>query len=240
MSTPSNLRPDGSPMRRHLVTGAGSGIGEALAHRLLDRGDEVLVVGRDPGRAEQLGQALPGAQPLVADLADPAAVEAVADALPAELDSVVHSAGVFQLGPVAELPTEAWQRQVTVNLVAPAVLTRLTLPALRAKRGTVVLVNSGQGWRAAPTWSAYAASKFGLRGFADALRDEEAEHGVRVTSVYPGRVATPMQREVHAAEGKNYDPAQWIDPGTVADAIVGCLDLPADATVSDLRIQPRG
>lgn len=240
MTTPSNLRPDGSRMRRHLLTGAGSGIGEALAHRLLERGDEVLVVGRTAGRAEELGESLPGAQPLVADLADRASIEALADALPAELDSVVHSAGVVELGRVAELSSEAWQRQVDVNLVAPATLTRLTLPALRAKRGTVVLVNSGQGWRAGPGWSAYAASKFGLRGFADALRAEEGEDGVRVTSVYPGRVATRMQEELHAAEGKEYDPADWIQADTVADAILHCLDLPEDATISDLRLQPRG
>lgn len=240
MTTPSNVRPDGSPMQRHLVTGAGSGIGAALAHRLLERGDEVLVVGRTTARAEELGQALPGAQPLVADLAERASIEALAAALPAELDSVVHSAGVVELGRLDEVSSEAWQRQITVNLVAPAVLTRLTLPALRAKGGTVVLVNSGQGLRAGPTWSAYAASKFGLRGFAEALRAEEAEHGVRVTSVYPGRVATRMLEGVHEAEGKEYDPSQWIDPDTVADAIVHCLDLPADATLSDLRLQTRG
>ncbi len=227
-------------MRRHLITGAGSGIGRALAHRLLERGDEVLVVGRTAERAEELGADLPGAQPLVADLADRASIEALADALPAELDSVVHSAGVLELGRVAEMPSEAWERQVAVNLVAPAVLTRLTLPALRAKRGTVVLVGSGQSWRTGPDWSAYGASKFGLRGFADALRAEEAEHGVRVTSVYPGRTATRMQEELHAAEDKAYDPSRWIQPETVVDAVVHCLDLPGDATISDLRLQPSG
>lgn len=240
MTTPSNVRPDGSPMRRHLVTGAGSGIGRELASRLLERGDEVLVVGRTEERAEELGADLPGAQPLVADLADRASIEQLASVLPAELDSVVHSAGVLEIGPVAEMSGEAWQRQIDVNLVAPAVLTRLTLPALRAKRGTIVLVGSGQSWRSGPQWSAYAASKFGLRGFADALRQEEGEHGVRVTSVYPGRVATRMQEELHEAEGKEYDPDDWIQPGTVVDAIVHCLDLPPDAMVSDLRIQPRG
>ena len=207
-------------MSRHLITGAGSGIGALLAERLLERGDE-----------------LPGATVLVADLTDPAQVEALD--LPGSLDSVVHAAGVVDLAPVADLSTAAWTEQLAVNLVAPAVLTRVALPALRAARGTVVFVNSGAGLFAHPTWSAYAASKHGLRALADSLRAEEQEHGVRVSSLYPGRTATPMQAKVHDQEGKDYDPAAWIDPATVVDAVLHVLDLPGDATVTDLSIKPR-
>jgi short-subunit dehydrogenase len=101
-----------------------------------------------------------------------------------------------------------------------------------------VFVNSGAGLHAHPSWGAYAASKHGLRALADSLRAEEQEHGVRVTSVYPGRTSTPMQAEVHRQEGKAYDAADWIDPKTVADAIVRVLDLGDDATFSDLTIRP--
>ena len=152
---------------------------------------------------------------------------------------MVHAAGVVTLGPVAELGVDAWRSQLDVNLVAPALLTRALLPALRAARGTVVLVNSGAGQVAHPTWAAYAASKHGLRALADSLRAEEAEHGVRVTSVYPGRTATAMQERVHAQEGKDYDAGQWIRPETVSDAILGVLDLGDDASVPDLSIKPR-
>ena len=125
-----------------------------------------------------------------------------------------------------------------MNLVAPAALTRVALPALRAARGTVVFVNSGSGLRANPGWAAYAASKFGLRALADALRAEEREHGVRVTSVYPGRTATPMQEQVHQHEGKDYDPEAWVQPETVADAVLHTIDLPRDATIPDLTVSP--
>jgi short-subunit dehydrogenase len=226
-------------MASHLLTGAGSGIGAVLADRLLERGDELVLLARSTERAHDLRSELPGATVLVADLADAAAVEAVADQLPERLDSVVHAAGVVDLGPVAELSASAWQSQVAVNLVAPAVLTRLCLPALRAARGTVVFVNSGAGLVAHPGWSAYAASKFGLRALADALRAEEQASGLRVTTVYPGRTATPMQEKVHQQEGKDYDASAWIDPTTVAAAILQVLELPADATVSDLTIRPR-
>ena len=103
-----------------------------------------------------------------------------------------------------------------MNLTSAALLTRAALPALRVTGGTVVFVNSGQGLNASPGWSAYAVSKFGLRAFADALRAEEAEHGVRVTTVFPGRTATPMQEKVHEQEGKEYDAADWSAPETVA------------------------
>ena len=226
-------------MATHLVTGAGSGIGAVLAERLLERGDALVLLARSTERAHELRADLPEATVLVADLADAASVEAVSERLPAVLDSVVHAAGVVDLGPVAELTTEAWQSQLAVNLVAPAVLTRLCLPAVRAARGTVVFLNSGAGQVAHPQWSAYAASKFGLRALADSLRAEEQAHGVRVTTVYPGRTATPMQQKVHQQEGKDYDASAWIDPATVVDAILHVLDLPGDATVSELTIRPR-
>jgi NAD(P)-dependent dehydrogenase (short-subunit alcohol dehydrogenase family) len=226
-------------MATHLVTGAGSGIGAVLADRLVERGDDLVLLARSTGRAHDLRADVPGATVLVADLADPGQVEALADQLPERLDSVVHAAGVVELGPVAELPTAAWQEQLTVNVVAPAVLTRVALPALRAARGTVVFVNSGSGLSASASWSAYAASKHALRALADALRAEEQGYGVRVTSVYPGRTATPMQQKVHEHEGRDYSAGDWIDPATVAGVVLHVLDLPADATVSDLTIRPR-
>ena len=226
-------------MRTHLLTGAGSGIGAALARLLLARGDRLLATARSESRAAELRDELPGAEVLAADLEDAAAVEALGERFPERIDSLVHAAGVVELGPVAELSTAVWQQHLAVNLIAPAVLTRGALPALRAAGGTVVLVGSGQSLSAAPAWSAYAASKHGLRALADSLRAEEAPRGVRVTSVYPGRTATPMQQKVRAQEGKDYDAADWVDPGTVASAILHVLDLPADATLTDVTIRPR-
>src|SRR4051794_27909648 len=227
-------------MATHLVTGAGSGMGAVLAERLLERGDSLVLLARSTERAHDLRSDLPDATVLVADLADAAAVEAVARQLPDAPDSVVHAAGVVELGPVGSLPTTAWQEQLSVNLLAPAVLTRVALPALRTARGTVVFVNSGAGLVAHPGWSAYAASKHGLRALADSLRGEEAAAGVRVTTVYPGRTATPMQEKVHRQEGKEYDASAWIRPETVADAILHVLDLPRDGTIPDITVRPAG
>jgi short-subunit dehydrogenase len=223
-------------MSTHLVTGAGSGIGQALTDVLHARGDRLVLLARSRDRADQLAARWDGAQTLVADLADPSSVSDLE--LPGALDSVVHAAGVVALGPVAELTAKSWREQLDVNLVAPAELTRLALPALRSTRGTVVFVNSGAGLRANPEWGGYAASKHGLRALADALRGEEREHGVRVTSIYPGRTATPMQQRVHDHEGKEYDASDWLRPETVADAILHVLDLPRDATIPDVTVSP--
>lgn len=223
-------------MATHLITGAGSGIGAALAGVLHGRGDQLVLVARSEERAAQLAGDFDGALLLVADLADPASLAALE--LPDALDSVTHAAGVVDLGTVAELRPAQWREQVGVNLLAPAELTRLALPALRAARGTVVFVNSGAGLHAHPGWSAYAASKHGLKALADALRSEEADNGVRVTSVYPGRTATPMQAKVHDQEGKEYDESDWIRTATVADAIRHVLDLPEDATIPDVKVSP--
>ena len=225
----------------HLITGAGSGIGAALARTLHARGDDLLLVARSDERAADLREMFPRAATLVADLADPEGLERVlaADVLPRRLDSLVHAAGYVDLQPVAELDLGAWQRQLAVNLTAAALLVRAALPALREARGTVVLVNSGAGLNAHPDWSAYAASKFGLRALADSLRGEEAGNGVRVTSLYPGRTATPMQQKVHDQEGKAYDAGDWSTPETVAASIVHVLDLPDDSVLPDLVVRPR-
>lgn len=227
-------------MTTHVITGAGSGIGRIVAERLHARGDQLVVVARDAARATELTEAFPASIPVVADLARPETIaEAVQDAgVPASVDALIHAAGIVELGAVADLPVTAWTSQLAVNLVAPAELTRVLLPRVRAARGQVLFVNSGAGLTAHPDWAAYSASKHGLKALADALRGEEARHGVRVTTVYPGRTATPMQEKVHAQEGADYDADRWIDPASVAAAIITALDLPRDAVISDLSIRP--
>jgi len=224
-------------MATHLVTGAGSGIGKAVADVLHARGDRLVLLARNDARAAELAESFPGVDVRVVDLADPSATDRFGD-LPSQLDSMLHVAGVVELAPVAELRTDHLREQLEVNLVAPALITRACLPALRAARGTAVFVNSAAGLSAGATWSAYAASKFGLRAFADSLRSEEMGNGVRVTTVFPSRTATPMQEKVHEQEGKTYDSSRWISPSTVAGTILHVLDLPHDATIPEVTVRP--
>lgn len=168
-------------MATHLVTGAGSGIGEALAQRLAARGDDLWLLVRDAGRATQLRRRFPEAQMLVGDLADPGRLSWAFShqSVPPQLDTLIHVAGVVELGAIGDTPVATWQHQLNVNAVSPAELTRLMLPALRTARGRVVFVNSGAGLRVSPEWGSYGASKFAVRAIADALREEERANGVR-------------------------------------------------------------
>ncbi|MEU2115948.1 SDR family oxidoreductase [Streptomyces sp. NPDC058700] len=229
-----------APMATHVITGAGSGIGAAVARRLHARGDELVLHARDAGRAKELAARFPGARTLVGDLADPDRLSWAFShqSMPERVDGLLHIAGVVDLGPVGDLTPKTWHHQLNVNLVAPAELTRHLLPQLRVSQGHVVFVNSGAGLAAHAQWGAYAASKHGLKALADSLRHEEHAHGVRVTSVYPGRTASPMQAKVHAQEGKEYDPSRWIDPESVATAILTAIDLPRDAEINDLTVRP--
>lgn len=227
-------------MGTHVITGAGSGIGAAVAAKLDERGEELWLLARDARRAAELRERFPGARTLVGDLAQP---DRLSWALshqpqPDRIDSLLHVAGVVELGALGDMTPKVWQETLAVNLLAPAELTRLFLPTLRVSHGHVVFVNSGAGLRANAEWGVYAASKFGLKALADALREEEHGNGVRVTTVYPGRTATPMQAKVHAQEGRDYDAEAWIAPESVATAVLTAIDLPRDAEITDVTVRP--
>jgi NADP-dependent 3-hydroxy acid dehydrogenase YdfG len=219
-----------------LITGATRGIGAATA-RELSNTHETLLGGRDTAALVALALDLSGAQPWPVDLTDP---EALAESVAGidELDVLVHSAGTITIASLADSPVDVWRRTMELNVIAVAELTRLLLPALRAAKGRVVLVNSGQGLSARADWGAYAASKYALRAYADVLRAEEAEHGVRVTSVFPGRTGTDMQRGVRIAEGGEYEPRNYLEADTVAAAIAYAVRAPDDAQVLEMSVRP--
>ena len=218
-----------------LITGASRGIGAAVAAALAPTHD-LLLGGRDVEALKAVAAQYPSAAAWPVELTDPAAV-AEATASFDRLDVLVHSAGVATIGALAETSVEVWRTTLEVNVVAVAELTRLLLPALRAAAGQVVLINSGAGLRANPHWGAYAASKFALRAFADVLRAEEPF--LRVTSVYPGRTATDMQRDIRETEGSEYLPNEYLTPETVAQAVTYALLAPPDAHVNDVTVRPR-
>ncbi|MDA0637077.1 SDR family oxidoreductase [Nonomuraea sp. MCN248] len=215
-----------------LITGASRGVGAAVARALAPTHD-TLLLGRDRRALGDLSAELPGALPWPVDL-----TTVTEESLPhvERLDVLVHSAGVTTLGRIGELPASVWRDTMEVNLFAVAELTRLLLPALRRAGGHVVCVNSGAGQRANPGWAAYAASKFALRAFADALRQEEPE--LRVTTIYPGRIDTDMQRSVREQEGGDYQPERYLTPESVARAVLAAVTAGPDAHLTELTIRP--
>jgi NAD(P)-dependent dehydrogenase (short-subunit alcohol dehydrogenase family) len=154
------------------------------------------------------------------------------------LDILVHSAAAFAQGPFETAPVADLDLQYRINLRAPYVLTQVFLPQLKTSRGQIVFINSTTGLSARPDVTQYAATKHALKGFADVLRQEVGPAGVRVISIYPGKVATPMQERRHRIEGKPYKPQTLIQPEEVASAVVCALTLPRTADVTDLQIRP--
>lgn len=217
-----------------LITGASRGIGAATARALSDR--DLVLVGRDTDALNSVARDCRSARVVTADLTTADGIAAAAAGIDT-LDGLVHCAGVAGLGRVDESDAEQWRHQYEVNVVAVVELTRMLLPALRAMRGDVVVVNSGAGTTAKPGWGAYSASKFALRAFTDTLRGEEPD--LRVTSVHPGRVDTAMQRGIVATEGKTYTPDAYLRPESVAAVIRQALEATADAHIAEIAIRPR-
>ncbi|MCI4674037.1 SDR family oxidoreductase [Candidatus Mycolicibacterium alkanivorans] len=221
-------------MKTAMITGASGGIGSAIAEALAPT-HILLLAGRPAARLDAVAARL-GATTWPLDLADPDSVEAAAEPL-AELDVLVHNAGVAYPGRVAESTPEQWRATFEVNVIGAVALTLALLPALRAARGQVVFINSGSGLNVSPGLAAYSASKFALRAFADSLRADEPS--LRVTSVHPGRVDTEMQRDLIAYEGGEYEPAKFLSAETVAQVVAGVIATPLDAHTHQVVVRPR-
>ena len=228
----------------HLVTGATSGIGWAIAESLAAPGRSLHLMGRDPERltaiAARVEERGGTATPHAVDLSEAASCEtglARLQAAISSLDVLVHSAGCVSLGSVEEAPVADLDWMYQLNLRAPFALTQAMLPALRQARGQVVFINSGAGLRARGGWGQYAATKFGLKALADALRDEVSADGVRVLSAFPGRTASPMQARVRELEGQPYRAQDYMQPEDVAGMVSRALEVDRRAGVHEINIR---
>lgn len=213
-----------------MVTGATGGIGTAMVTELSRRGYRTVAVGRDElALASVAGD---GGTFVVWDQRDAA--------VPRELheldrvDALVHVAGVAPRTGVADTTETALAAVLSVNLVSATTLTAALLPALRHSRGHVVFVNSSAGLSGVAGWSGYLGSKWALKELADSLRSEESAHGVRVTSVFPGAVATDLLKQVRHDQGRPYEPQHAVSPQTAARLIADVLDHPEDAYLTEL------
>jgi NAD(P)-dependent dehydrogenase (short-subunit alcohol dehydrogenase family) len=192
-----------------LLTGASSGIGRATAERLARTGWRVLAGARADADIASLGT-VPGVEPLRLDVTDEADIARAAEAAGESLDALVNNAGIAVTGAVEVIPIDEWRHQLEVNLIGQVAITRAVLGALLRSRGRVVNVSSIGGRVALPLLGPYAASKFALEAFSDSLRRELRDHGVSVSVIEPGAIATPIW-------GKGLDKADAIIGGMSAE-----------------------
>lgn len=211
--------------KRILVTGGSSGIGLALAERLLAKGAKIAISGR---RSEKILEAVQKFQAkgftvhgIVADVVTPegraATLEQTLLAL-GGLDILINNAGGVRAGRLENMSEAEVQAMIDVNLTAPLMLTRAAIPALRGSGGAMIVnVSSGIALVGAPFYSAYAAVKAGIAHFGEALRRELKGEGIHVLTAYPAGTDTPMMKSNRAGPelGFSLEPAS-----AVADAVV--------------------
>ncbi|MEQ9258016.1 MAG: SDR family NAD(P)-dependent oxidoreductase [Roseovarius sp.] len=182
-----------------LITGAGSGIGRALALEAARRGYRLILVGRRREALEETAAQLKTEVTLVAaDVTTEDGRRAIAEAAGNRLDMLVNNAGTLSVGHLRDMDDASLERMAATNLVAPMALTRDLLPALRAAKGRIANIGSVFGDIAYPFFAAYSATKFGLRGFSDALRRELSGSGIGVTYIAPRATRTAAEAEFAA------------------------------------------
>jgi len=195
-----------------LITGGAGGMGRAIAARFISGGDEVVISDRTREALDQAARDLPGVAGVVADVSSVADCERmVAEtlAMHGRLDVLVVTAGVWVEGDSATMTEEQWDRVLDVNLKGAFFACRFAIPALRAAGGSIVCISSDYGLVGGPGAALYCASKFGLNGLVKSLALELAPSGVRVNSICPTDVDTPMLQGQAATYG-GQDPQGYL------------------------------
>jgi len=234
-----------------LVTGASSGIGEATALALAERGIRVAVAARRADRLEALvarisqegGEALP----LVADVTDEQQVQDIVHSAQqhwGQLDMLVNNAGLMLLGPIAGADTEDWRRMISTNLLGLLYTTHAVLPIMKAQgSGHIVNISSVAGRIVRAGSGVYNATKWGVGAFSEALRQECIQDHIRVTVIEPGVVETDLAshithaaaREIALRRIQEMAPLQSED---IANAIVYALTQPPHVNVNEILLRP--
>ena len=204
-----------------LLTGASGGIGRAIARAVAPRTADLVLSGRRPEALEPLAQEL-GARVSVADLSHREDVERLAVEA-GNVDVLIANAGIPAGGLLTELTQGQIDEMLEVNLRAPIALTRALTPGMiERRRGHVVFLSSLQGKAATPVASIYSATKFGLRGFGLALREDLRDHGVGVSVVLPGFI---RDAGMFAEAGVTLPPGVGTrSPEDVADAVISAIE----------------
>ena len=235
-----------------VITGASSGIGEATARALAARGASVALLARRADRVQSLADELSGAEgdakalALEADVTDRASIEEAARRIKEELgraDCLINNAGVMLLSPFEQGKVDEWKQMIDVNLTGVLETTDVFLGQLLDGGGDIVNISSVAGRKGIPSSGAYNATKWGINGWSDALRQEMLGTGVRIILVEPGAVATELASHISDEASKkriddmseNFDILEAED---IASVIEYSVSVPERVSLTEILIRP--
>ncbi|MGW0046305.1 SDR family NAD(P)-dependent oxidoreductase [Nocardia cyriacigeorgica] len=215
--------------RRVVVTGAGSGIGQGIALRLLDEGAQLVAVDIDePGlaaTADKAGDAADRLRTVRLDIADQDSVRTgteTAQEFLGGLDVLVNSAGILRPARTHEMPLDAWDTVIRVNLTGTFLMTQAALPALlESGHGVVVNLSSTAAFQGSPYLAAYAASKGGVASFTHAIALEYAKQGLRAVNIVPAGITSGITTKSILEQPEGFDPSLfarltgWLNGGAL-------------------------
>lgn len=224
-----------------LITGAGKGIGKALAIALAKEGVNVALLARTASDLQTVADEVENegvkAVIAVADVSDIKSVNTAVQSAEASLGSIdilINNAGIAAFGTFMELSPEEWEKILKVNLFGPYYTTRAVLPSMiERKTGDIVNISSTAGLKGAAQTSAYSASKFGLIGLSESLMQEVRKHNIRVTTLAPSTVATELAFDLKLTDG---NPEKVMQAEDFAELIVSQLKLNRRVFVKDASI----
>ena len=227
-----------------MVTGAGRGIGRAIAVAFAGEGADVALAARSAAElgavADEVKALGRRALAVPTDVRDEGAVDALvrqATGAFGQVDLLVNAAGVAAFGPLAESPVAAWDETMAVNLRGAYLCCRAVLPGMMAqRRGTIINIGSMVTTRTLPGSSSYTAAKYGLLGLSRVLAEEMRAHGVRVGVISAGAVDTPLWDAIPSPPAREL----MLRPDQVAEAAILMASLAPNATLEELVLLPAG
>lgn len=230
--------------RRVLITGASSGIGKASAEAFAQAGFDVALVARSQNKLRELATHLRQlgieTHAFAIELADLTQVKANIKKVVAALGSVdvlINSAGMGYTGKLGDMPMADWQRVMDLNVTSVFQVTQAVLPTMREQgNGLIINIASIAARQSFPNWGAYGVSKAALVALSEAIATEEAEYGIRVVTLSPGAVNTPIW-DTDTVQA-DFDRSAMLKPETIAQTILHTALLPPEAVISQLTITP--